>query len=276
MPDHTLNHLSYHYTTSGTGDPIVFLHGFTGSGDNWQPITQNLVPAFQTITIDLPGHGQTDSPADPARYQIEAVAADLHVFIAEVIQVPVHLVGYSMGGRLALYFALHYPQSIQKLVLESASPGLATEAERQARRASDDQLAARILQNGLAAFVEAWDNLPLFASQSPEIRQRLHLQRLQNSPIGLANSLRGMGTGGQPSLWGLLGSLKPSTLLINGAMDSKFVSIGEQMADLMPRAQRRTVIGAGHAVHLENPSAYHATLRAFFADDATLASSHPD
>lgn len=266
MPHHTLNDLSYHYTRSGEGDPILFLHGFTGCGDNWQYITDPLSPDFQTITIDLPGHGKTDSPADPARTQLEAVAADLHKFITHVIESPVHLVGYSMGGRLALYFALHYPDSIRKLVLESASPGLASEAERQARRASDDQLAARILQNGIAAFVEEWDNLPLFASQSPEIRQRLHTQRLQNNPLGLANSLRGMGTGVQPSLWDLLPSLKPPALILNGALDTKFVAIGEQMARLMPTAHQQIFPNVGHTVHLEASNDYTSVLRKFLAD----------
>ncbi|GIK66807.1 MAG: putative 2-succinyl-6-hydroxy-2,4-cyclohexadiene-1-carboxylate synthase [Chloroflexota bacterium] len=266
MPHHTLNDLSYHYTRSGEGDPILFLHGFTGCGDNWQPITDSLLPHFQTITIDLPGHGKTDSPADPARYQVEAVAADLHEFIIHIIQAPVHLVGYSMGGRLALYFALHYPDAIRKLVLESASPGLADPAERDTRRASDDQLAARILQNGIAAFVEEWDNLPLFASQSSEIRQRLHTQRLQNNPLGLANSLRGMGTGVQPPLWDLLPSLKPPALILNGALDTKFVAIGEQMARLMPTAHQRIFPNVGHALHLERSTDYTMMLHEFLMD----------
>lgn len=266
MPHHTLNHLTYHYTRSGEGDPILFLHGFTGCGDNWQPITQKLSSHFQTITIDLPGHGETDSPADPARTQMEAVAADLHELITRIIQAPVYLVGYSMGGRLALYFALHYPDSIRKLVLESASPGLASEAERQARRASDEQLAARILQNGIAAFVEEWDKLPLFASQSPEIRQRLHIQRLQNNPLGLANSLRGMGTGVQPSLWDSLPGLKPRALIINGASDTKFVAIGEQMVRLIPTVHQRIFPNVGHTVHLENPADYTTMLREFLMD----------
>ncbi|MBZ0316562.1 MAG: 2-succinyl-6-hydroxy-2,4-cyclohexadiene-1-carboxylate synthase [Anaerolineae bacterium] len=265
MPHHTLNHLTYHYTRSGEGDPILLLHGFTGCGDNWQPITDALSRHFQTITLDLPGHGKTDSPADPTRTQMEAVAADLHELITRVIQSPVHLVGYSMGGRLALYLALHYPQSIRKLILESASPGLATEAERQARRASDENLAARILQNGIPAFVEEWDNLPLFASQSPEIRQRLHIQRLQNTPLGLANSLRGMGTGVQPSLWDSLPDLKPPTLILNGALDTKFVAIGEQMARLIPTAHQQIFPNVGHTVHLETSHDYTSVLRKFIA-----------
>ncbi len=266
MPHYTLNHLTYHYTLVGAGDPILFLHGFTGCGDNWQPITDPLSAHFQTFTIDLPGHGQTDSPADPARYQMETVAADLHEFITHVIQAPVHLVGYSMGGRLALYLALHYPASIRHLLLESASPGLATEVERATRRASDDQLATRILANGIPAFVEEWDNLPLFASQSPDIRQRLHAQRLHNNPLGLANSLRGMGTGVQPSLWDSLPNLKSPTLILNGALDAKFVSIGATMAGLIPNAHQRIFPNVGHAVHLEASTDYATALSNFLGN----------
>lgn len=263
MPHHSFNHLAYHYTLAGAGNPILFLHGFTGCGDNWQLITDPLAAHFRPITIDLPGHGQTDSPADPARYQMEAIAADLHEFITRVIQAPVHLVGYSMGGRLALYLARHYPASIRHLLLESASPGLANPTERATRRTSDDQLAARILANGIPAFVEEWDNLPLFASQSPDIRQRLHTQRLQNNPLGLANSLRGMGTGVQPPVWDSLPNLKSPTLILNGARDTKFVSIGAHMAALIPNAHQRIFPDVGHAVHLEAPADYATALGDF-------------
>src|SRR5205085_1446641 len=122
------------------------------------------------------------------------------------------LLGYSMGGRMALYTALG--ASFRGLILESASPGLATEEERAERRASDEALAARIERDGIESFVDEWERQPLFASQSAlpdETHQALRLERVRNTPLGLANSLRGAGSGTQPSLHDALSSLATPT-----------------------------------------------------------------
>lgn len=257
------NGINYHVDIEGNGEPLVLLHGFTGSSENWATIRPVLNDHFTTITLDLLGHGQTDSPDDPLRYDMECAADDLAVIFAKLDLPPVHLLGYSMGGRLALYTALTHPALIQTLILESASPGLETEAERVARIQSDDQLAEAIEREGLEAFVEYWTNLPLFATQSDALKERLKAQRLQNNPLGLANSLRGMGTGAQSSLWYRLNELTCPTLIITGSLDEKFTSIAERMAGQIPIAQIETIHGAGHTVHAEQPEAYSKTVRNF-------------
>ncbi len=231
--------------------PLLFLHGFTGSKANWQPVMAQFPGS---IALDLLGHGETESPADPARYAIEEAAADLDAFCAQLGVQNLDVCGYSLGGRLALYFALAYPQRVRRLILESASPGLASEAERLARRQSDAALAERIERDGLPAFVDYWEQIPLFASQTglpAEIRQRLRTQRLQNNPTGLANSLRGMGTGAQPSLWPRLAELKMPVSLLAGELDLKFSAINRQMADLIANCRLEIVPNAGHTIHLE-------------------------
>ncbi len=105
--------------------------------------------------------------------------------------------------------------------------------------------------------------MPLFATQSPELRQRLHDQRLRNNPTGLANSLRGMGTGAQPSLWDRLGELTMPVLLIAGEHDAKFSAINREMQSLIPKAQLEIVAGAGHTVHAEQPQRHNEMVRAF-------------
>ena len=268
MPYQPINQLRYHYEQHGSGVPVLLLHGFTGRGRNWESVSDSWfqvssfefrVSSFEFLAIDLLGHGGTDVPADPTRYKMEFAAADLATLILDLTTPPIHLVGYSMGGRLALYLALHYPHLFRSLILESSSPGLATETERQTRRAADEQLAQRLEQVGLEAFVDAWENLPLFASQSdlPEaVRQQLRQQRLQNNPIGLANSLRGMGTGAQPSLWESWPQLQLPVLLLAGERDSKFVAIARQMAAQLPHAQLHLIPDAGHTIHLERPQIY--------------------
>ncbi len=260
-----INGIHYHVEIAGAGEPLVLLHGFSGCGANWADQTATLTDYLRVVTVDLLGHGQTESPADPARYQIEAAAADL-IALLDVLELPaVDLLGYSMGGRLALYTALTYPARVQRLILESSSPGLATATEREARIVQDEALATRIERDGIAAFADYWTNLPLFATQSPEIRRRLHAQRLRNDPGGLANSLRGMGTGAQPSLWDRLSGLSVPTLLIAGALDAKFRAIQQAMHEQLPVSRLAIVPNAGHTVHVEQPERFRAEVISFLS-----------
>jgi 2-succinyl-6-hydroxy-2,4-cyclohexadiene-1-carboxylate synthase len=171
---------------------------------------------------------------------MEYVGNDIIKLIRAMTSAPVTLLGYSMGGRLALYLAVHYPDEIDRLILESASPGLASEEKRQQRRISDEQLAERIEREGIPAFVDYWENIALFTSQknlTEAIQIALHAQRLSNSATGLANSLRGTGTGIQPSLWGKLAEIHQPTMLLTGELDTKFHTIAEQMKTKMPDAE---------------------------------------
>ncbi|GAB4516764.1 MAG: 2-succinyl-6-hydroxy-2,4-cyclohexadiene-1-carboxy late synthase [Anaerolineae bacterium] len=255
----TIYDVDYQLSVSGSGTPLVLLHGFTGRGANWQPVMPTLAQAHTVITVDLLGHGETSAPDDPQRYRMPEAAHDLAVLFKALSATPVHLLGYSMGGRLALYTALHYPELIASLILESASPGLRTEGEREARRESDHALAAFIEREGVPAFVDRWEALPLFATQRalPEARQKaLRAQRLQNRAHGLANSLRGMGTGEQPPLWDALSQLTMPVTLITGEQDTKFVQIAREMQSHLREAEHVIIPEAGHTTHLEQPALF--------------------
>ena len=247
-------------------DTLVLLHGFTGSGANWAEHAARLRAAgLRVLCPDLPGHG-SNLPDAFNDYTIESTAAQLASLLEREESGPVHLLGYSMGGRLALYFALHYPEKVRSLILESASPGLATAAERAARKISDDALADRIEREGIPAFVGFWESLPLWKSQNrlpAAARLWLHEQRLHNDASGLAESLRGMGTGVQPSLWERLGELAMPVILLAGAEDAKFAEIARQMAERIPQAQLAIIPDAGHTVHLEQSDAFQKVVLEF-------------
>ncbi len=265
-----VNGVNYHVEVMGTGAPLVLLHGFTGSSVNWREHVPALAQHYRVIMPDLLGHGRTDAPADPTRYAMAHAAADVVALLDALVGDPVHLLGYSMGGRLALYIAVHYPQKIRTLTLESSSPGLRTEAERAARRERDNALAARIEREGVEAFVGFWEQLPLWDSQkqlADEKRAALRAQRLTNNPQGLANSLRGMGTGVQPSLWGDLETIEAPVWLINGNLDAKFLAISEQMTELLTLATHIRIGGAGHTTHLEKPYEFQQTVLEFLRGD---------
>ena len=246
-----------------SGPTLVMLHGFTGSAAGWRSHLDTLAAyGWRVIALDLPGHGQSDAPDDPQRYAIEYCQQYILAALPElgVNQGEAVLLGYSMGGRIALYTA--FSGFFRALILESASPGLEDPAEREQRRISDEALAASIERDGVQAFIERWEKLPLFASQSTlplEAREALHRQRLNNLAGGLAQSLRGVGTGVQPSLHARLPTLHIPVLLIAGELDTKFTAISRSMAQALPQSQLRIVPGAGHAVHLERPEEF-ATL----------------
>ena len=262
MAKTTLNGEQYHYWIGGSGRPLLLLHGFTGSGAGWRPFLASWGSDYQLIAPDILGHGRSAAPADPARYTMAAVAADMLALLDELGVAQTDLLGYSMGGRLALYLASTYPERFGCLILESSSPGLATAAERAARRQSDSALADRLEADGIEAFVARWEALPLWASQAglpAEVLAAQRAERLAQRPLGLANSLRGMGTGAQPSLWDRLSGLDRPVLLVNGALDQKFVTVNQAMAAQLPQVTLVTLPDTGHNGHLERPERY-ATL----------------
>jgi 2-succinyl-6-hydroxy-2,4-cyclohexadiene-1-carboxylate synthase len=247
--------------------PVVLLHGFAGSSRDWgTQIPSALRARGELLLVNLPGHEQgvlpslpPPSAAHPNRFRFEAVLDALIRLLDEADVEEADWVGYSMGGRLALGAAVLHPTRVGRLVLESASPGLKTPAERIERQAQDGALAARIEAEGVPAFLEAWMDLPLFASQAAlplETRRAARALREGHSAEGLARALRGMGTGVQPSFWPSLGGMRAETLLLTGSLDGKFVAVAEEMSRAIPGVRNVTVSGVGHNVHLEDPEAW--------------------
>lgn len=247
--------VTYAVEITGNGEPLVLLHGFTGNRDTWNFLIPMLSEDHTLIMIDIIGHGMSASPAEPERYEMDRVAEDIRHILDELHFPKAHILGYSMGGRLALAFACLYPVYVETLILESASPGLVTAKERGTRRQNDRKLAEGILESGLEAFVDHWENIPLFESQkrlSATTRAAIRKQRLANDPVGLSNSLLGMGTGSQASYWEDLQALDFPVLLLTGELDPKFCDIAKSMEKKLDRAEWKIINGSGHAIHVED------------------------
>ncbi|WP_339177818.1 2-succinyl-6-hydroxy-2,4-cyclohexadiene-1-carboxylate synthase [Bacillus sp. FSL R5-0560] len=236
-------------------DAVVCLHGFTGSKESWAFLDQ-LLPNSRVIKIDCLGHGESDAPLNGKRYSTSRQVSDLAEIFDHLKLHKVKLIGYSMGGRLAYSFAMTYPKQISALVFESTTPGLKTLGERKERILRDRKLADFILRDGIKAFVDYWEGIPLFSTQqrlADEVRQRIRLGRLRNNNIGLANSLIGMGTGSQPSWWSRLKDVAAPVLLICGEWDEKFCAINQEVHKKLPSSRIEIVPEAGHTVHVEQP-----------------------
>jgi 2-succinyl-6-hydroxy-2,4-cyclohexadiene-1-carboxylate synthase len=261
-----VNGVHYHIEICGSGYPLVLLHGFTGDSSTWLPFCEKWGEHSRLIIPDIIGHGKTDAPEQKGRYEIESVANDLLTIIEKLGYEKVDMLGYSMGGRLALTFAMLYPEKLHKLILESSSPGLLTEAERAERRMKDGELAKFITEKGMEVFVDYWENIPLFDSMknSPQpMKDRIRQQRLSHSPEGLANSLIGMGTGAQPSWWEKLHHFSGEVLLLTGEKDAKFCRIAEKIKKEIKNSIWMVVENSGHAIHVEEKEKFGTIVSEF-------------
>ncbi|MBI2963895.1 MAG: 2-succinyl-6-hydroxy-2,4-cyclohexadiene-1-carboxylate synthase [Deltaproteobacteria bacterium] len=254
--------MALHRWGEGGAEPLVCLHGFTGRGESWRPLGLALGGRRAVLAPDLPGHGGTRAAA----FTTESASALLVEALARVGVERFSLLGYSLGGRLALSLALDHPRSVGRLVVESASPGLASAEQRAERRGADAALADRLEREGVAAFVARWEAQPLFATLArlPEgARRALRAQRLAQDAAALAAALRGLGTGAQPWLGDRLHELAPPALIVAGAEDGKFRDWAAWMQARIPCAELAIVEGAGHVPHLEQPEAFLRRVGAF-------------
>lgn len=259
----SINDASYWYEVHGDGIPLVMLHGFTGSTVTWKQFIAKREKGIKIITIDLPGHGKTQTPSPKS---MEACCTDLMELFNHLQLNTFHLLGYSMGGRTALSFAMHYPEKVQSLILESASPGLKREKERMQRVEKDESLARMIESEGLDSFIHFWEGIPLFDSQknlSKKQQEAVRMERLSQTAQGLTQSLHAMGTGAQPSWWGMLHQIMIPVLLLVGAYDSKFIQINSGMKDLLPNSHFEVIEDAGHAIHVEQSDIFGKMVNGF-------------
>jgi 2-succinyl-6-hydroxy-2,4-cyclohexadiene-1-carboxylate synthase len=273
MPSERINAIDINFERFGSGLPLLMLHGFTGSIKAWQGIPEHLADRFHVIAVDMIGHGQTSAPEDPARYRIEYAVEDLLTLLDRLEIEQALLLGYSMGGRVAQHLALSEPDRFSALILENTAPGIDDPDERAARQASDERQAQMIEKRGLERFIRHWESIPLFESQKslPDaVRKRQRAIRLSQSPVGLANSLRGMGAGSMEPVTSRLDELSMPVLFVAGEYDEKYREIGKAMTARIPCAEYVEIAGAGHTVHLEQPKMHVAVVKAFLSN-STIA-----
>jgi 2-succinyl-6-hydroxy-2,4-cyclohexadiene-1-carboxylate synthase len=246
---------------------VFLLHGFTGSSEDWLEIIPQLNPNFSYVAIDLIGHGKSECPADEKLYRPESITQQLDEVFNHFTKNKITLIGYSMGGRAALTYAVHHPEKLSGLILESTSAGIADEKLREERRQADEKIIKLIEEKSIDEFVEFWMNQDLFASQKnlpQKTTARSKRLKARSSKLGLINSLKGFGTGVMPALYNEIHLVKCKTLLITGELDQKFTQINSELVKSFPTAKHVIIKNAGHNVHLEKEEEFVSSTYDFF------------
>ena len=270
-PDVRLN-----YEVIGDGTPVTLLHGFTQSVRSWHEVIAGMPAGYQWVLPDLRGHGNT-RVRPGARHTMEACTADLEMLWDHLGISRTHLVGYSMGGRLALHVAATRPQRILSLLTIGAHAGLEEDA-REGRRRGDEGLAQRIEKDGLEAFVNYWSSLPMFAGlerRGPSFVAQVRTERMNNHVAGLAESLRGMGAGAMRPVWDELMRVTCPCTFVAGQLDHGYVASARRLAATVPDGRVVVVQRAGHTVHQERPEAFARLLLAHLEAASRTSEASP-
>lgn len=275
--------VSYHVRRWGdpADIPLLALHGFMQTGATWERVAPRLCRGRCVYAVDLVGHGASDKPADAAAYAIPAIVEALAAFVREVMlpqnaqaagkdgrpQTHVHVLGYSMGGRIALELTLRHPELVYTLVLESAGLGPRTEEDRAAYAQRAAEWARMLREEGVRAFVDYWEQLPLFASQARlgrDIRDAVRKERLANDAAALALTVENSGQHTMPAERENRERLSycwTPVLYVCGSRDDKYLAHAE---DLQRMGLDTKALMGGHNLHLEQPDGFLQALEAFY------------
>ncbi len=247
----------WHLTCTGDRDlpPLLLLHGWMGSSADYTDIIDRLTAHFYCMAIDLPGHGQTQVLDEECGYDFIQTARGIVRLLARLGIERTSIAGYSFGGRLALYLALEFPDRFDRVMLESTSPGLATESERQARITHDLHIIDRLATDNFLDFVKNWYQQSLFIGidKHPNFSTLIHCRIETNQPSNLAKSLRFAGLGMQPYLGDRLKMSTRSISSIVGELDTKFVSINRELHEQCQHINLKIVPKCSHNVHFQAP-----------------------
>ncbi|MEB6242240.1 2-succinyl-6-hydroxy-2,4-cyclohexadiene-1-carboxylate synthase [Staphylococcus gallinarum] len=258
-------HYKFHQSQQNSKKLLIMLHGFISDQSTFDEHLETMSEAVNILTVDLPGHGQDASDKDKV-WDFDFICNELNDTLANFTDYQIYLHGYSMGGRIALYYALNGVVKLQGLLLESTSPGLQEDAARTERQQVDFARAKVLDIAGLEIFVNDWEKLPLFYTQydlDKELKKQIREMRLSQDPTRLAKALRDYGTGVMPNLWPMISQITTPTCIIVGELDKKFCKIAESMKQLIPQSDIYDISKSGHTVHVEQQQEFDKIVLGF-------------
>ncbi|MEO0794154.1 MAG: alpha/beta fold hydrolase [Verrucomicrobiota bacterium] len=249
--------------------PILALPGFLGDAQDFAWLAQQSLQHLDWWSLDLPGQGNAKHEGIRnglfLGHFLAAVKRAQREIVEHTQQLPI-LLGYSMGGRIAIQTALDSPKYWRALVTIGSTPGIESEDDRATRRKADALLAEKIRRQPIEVFLEQWNQLPIIRSQQSipsDLRIPMQERRRQNIPDAIANMLTALSPGLIPSRWEDLPNLKIPCLFTAGTNDKKFSNIADLMAALAPQSQLAPIRRAGHCAHLEQPHDFLEKLLTF-------------
>lgn len=265
LPDNTAG---LHHLRSGSPDnpALLCLHGFLGTGQDWLELVKQLNHDFFVLCPDLPGCGKSLNFQEDQNFDYEFVVDRLLKLLDRYQVKSVHLLGYSLGARLALYMALRHPTRVRSLLLESVSPGIENYKEREERLKIDQKRAGELRTAGMEAFLKSWYGADLFASLAtrPELLAQIIQERLRtNSATWAARVIEDLSPGNTPNLWPELHALNVPVLCMHGALDRKYSQIASRLGRELPDIRVVCMEQSGHNLHLENASEYYHRVEEF-------------
>ncbi|GAA6822899.1 2-succinyl-6-hydroxy-2,4-cyclohexadiene-1-carboxylate synthase [Staphylococcus sp. 18_1_E_LY] len=245
---------NFHPAQKNSNKLLVLLHGFISDHSSFDHLLTSFTDDVNVLTIDLPGHGN-DATASDEEWNFNAISHYLDETLEAFSSYDIYLHGYSMGGRVALYYALNGKMTLQGLILESTSAGIDSEENRVERQQVDNARAKVLDIAGLEVFVNDWEKLPLFQTQydlDKSIQRRIRTMRMNQDPSRLAQALRDYGTGNMPNLWQSIKNIQIPTLIIVGELDRKFCEISQRLTTEISTSEVIKISNAGHTVHVED------------------------
>lgn len=259
--------------------PLILLHGFAQSAASWDALAPALATAMKrsVYALDLVGHGESERPTNPLAYALDAQAEALLTF-ARTVETDTGnrpaILGYSMGGRIALAALHHNPCAFAAVILEAAGFGPVTQTERSAAVERDAKNADRLRTEGVEAFMDVWEQLPLFATQrmlAPDVRACVRASRLANDAEALARTFEYAGQHVMPASSTTREALAKlhtngvPLLYLVGEHDAKYRALATLAAKV--GAAVRVVPGAGHNTHLESPDVFMHEVTTFLSNE---------
>lgn len=243
-----LNGIEIGYDIAGSGDPVLFTHGYQASRAMWEAQAKAVAERYTAITWDLRGHGESATPDDQSLYSHELMLGDMLALLDVAGAERAVLVGHSLGGYASLLFRLQFPQRVRALVLFGSGPGYRDAEARQGWNDMAERFASSVEKRGLEILQKA----------SAEVSGARH-----RSARALAHAARGMLAQKDSSVMDTIAAISVPTLVLIGSEDKPFIGSSEYMAKKIPGAELVVIEGAGHAASIEKPEAFNEALLGF-------------
>jgi len=251
MPKVLVNGINLYYEDNGSGFPVLFTHGYTGTTKSWGDQVAAFTKKYRFITYDVRGHGQTDAPDELSKYNIDIVIEDMYQLLCHLGIQKAVVGGLSLGGYLTLHFYNQHPDMAAAIILIDTGPGYRTPEKAAEWNRTGLEMANILETQGMKGYLES----PYFGGSGA-----LDVL-MKHNPKGLANIRRGV----MINPWGLdiLPEIKVPTLIICGDRDEPYMAATDYMAKKIPGAKKVMVADSGHSVNKDQPKVFESTVLDF-------------